>query len=69
VTLGSVVTVNAAGDGFQFVTAPFAAQVINYPLYTYYIRLDMFYQGASTAVIPSPIALDVSLAQTCSVGN
>jgi hypothetical protein len=65
VTLGAVASVDAPGDGFQFVTAPFGAQVINYSLFTYYIRLDMIYQGAVTAVIPSPIALDVSLSGTC----
>ncbi len=66
VTLGAVGSFDAAGDGFQFVTAPFAAQIINYSLNTYYVRLAMSYQGAATAVIPSPIALDVSLSQTCS---
>lgn len=65
VTLGGVGSVNAAGDGFQFVTAPFAAQVINYPLFTYYIRVSMSYQGAATALVPSPIALDLSLSANC----
>ena len=64
-TLGAVGTFDAAGDGFQFVTAPFAAQVINYNLFTYYVRLVMNYQGAATALIPSPIAFDVSLSSTC----
>jgi hypothetical protein len=67
VTLGGVGSVNAAGDGFQFVTNAFGAQVINYPAFTYYIRLTFSYQGAATAAIPSPIALDVSLAATCNL--
>jgi hypothetical protein len=66
VTLGGVGSVDAAGDGFQFVTNPFAAQVINYTLFTYYIRIGFYYQGSATAAIPSPIALDVSLSGTCS---
>jgi hypothetical protein len=65
VTLASVPTFDAAGDGFQFVTAPFAAQVVNYTLFTYYVRLNITYQGAAGAAIASPIAFDVSLAPTC----
>jgi hypothetical protein len=67
VTLGAVGSVDAAGDGFQFVTGPFAAQVLNYSQNTYYIRLNMNYQGSPAALIPSPIALDVSLSGTCSL--
>jgi hypothetical protein len=67
VTLGGVASVNAGGDGFQFVTNAFAAQVINYPSFTYYVRLTFSYQGSATAAIPSPIALDVSLAGTCTL--
>lgn len=67
VTLGAVGSVNAAGDGFQFVTAAFGAQAINYPAFTYYVRLTFSYQGAATAAIPSPIALDVSLAPNCNL--
>ncbi len=65
VTLGAVTTVDAAGDGFQFRTNLFAVQVIDYSLYTYYIRVDMSYQGASTTVVASPVALDVSLSASC----
>jgi hypothetical protein len=67
VTLGAVGSVNAAGDGFQFVTNAFAAQVINYPLFTYYIRLTFSYQSSGLVATPSPIALDVSLAGTCTL--
>jgi len=65
VTLGTVSSVDAAGDGFQFRTNPFAVQVIDYSLYTYYIRVGMSYQGASVALIPSPIVLDLSLSASC----
>ena len=65
VTLGAVTSVNAPGDGFQFVTAPYAAQVINDSLYTYYVRLVISYEGVGVALIPSPIALDVSLSRSC----
>ena len=65
VTMGSVTTTNAAGDGFQFVTAPFIAQTIDYERYSYYVRIIFSYQGAATAVIASPIAFDVSLRTTC----
>jgi hypothetical protein len=65
VTLGSVGTHDAAGDGFQFDSSAFAAQGIDYSLYTYYIRLDLAYRGSTALVVPVPIALDVSLSQYC----
>jgi hypothetical protein len=65
VTLGSVATANAAGDGFQFVTAPFAGVAIDYNLFSYYVRVTMNYQGSVVAVIPSPIVFDVSLTNSC----
>ena len=65
VTLGAVSSIDAAGDGFQFRTNAFAVQAIDYSLYTYYIRVGMSYQGAATALIPSPIALDLSLSASC----
>jgi hypothetical protein len=69
VLLGSVNSVDAAGDGFQFQMAPFAAVAINYSLFTHYIRVTMTHQNTSTAVTPSVIALDVSLSQYCTVGQ
>jgi hypothetical protein len=71
VLLGAVNTVDvvAPADGFQFQQAPFGAVVINYSLYTYYIRLIMTHQGAATALVPSVIALDVSLTPNCQTGG
>ena len=63
--LGAVSSVNAAGDGFQFQQAAFGAQVINYNLFTYYIRLNMYHQPSAAGAIASVIALDVSLSQYC----
>lgn len=65
VTMGTVTTINAAGDGFQFVTAPFPVQVIDYDRYSYYVRLVFSYQGAATTVVASPIAFDTSLRINC----
>lgn len=69
VLLGSVISVDAAGDGFQFQMAPFAAVAVNYSQFTHYIRVTMTHQSASTALTPSVIALDVSLSQYCTVGQ
>ena len=65
VLLGAVGSVVAAGDGFQFQQAAFGAQVINYNLFTYYIRLNMYHQPSAVGAIASVIALDVSLSQYC----
>ncbi len=62
VTMG---TVGTNDSGFQFQSAAFGAHVINYSLYTYYIRLTFSYQGAATGAVPSPIAFDLSLSGTC----
>jgi len=67
VLLGQVSTVDVfvPVDGFQFQTSPFAAVIINYNLFTYYIRVMMTQQSISTAA-PLPVtALDVSLSQYC----
>jgi hypothetical protein len=69
VFIGGVGTIDAGGDGFQFRQGPFAAHVINYVLNTYYVRLTFSYQGASTFLVPSPIAFDVSLSSYCSTAG
>ena len=65
VLLAAVSSHDAPGDGFQFDQQPFAAQVINYTLNTYYIRILMSYQSSSAVLIPSPITFDVSLSGNC----
>jgi hypothetical protein len=67
VLLGAVTTGNA---GFQFDQAGFAAQVINYNFFTYYIRIIFSVHPSST--VPPPqglIAYDVSLSPTCVHSN
>jgi hypothetical protein len=41
VVLGSVTTVDAVADGFQWAVAAFPAHVLNYGEYSYYIRITL----------------------------
>ncbi len=58
VVLGSVTTANIPGDGFQFVSSPFAPVTLDLSQFTYYIRISL---SKNVAAEPNVTAYDVSL--------